>query len=306
MTHKKLLEEIITQYQNNEAFISKENEQLLTQIKQQHQMLAEQADAKMDSLHQEMVTELTNAVSANNKADIEELNQQYTAKLNETKKELQEIVTQSQNNNETFISKGNEQLLTRIKQQHQMLAEQADVKMDSLHQEMVTELTNAVSANNKADIEELNKQYITKLNETKEELEKIVTQSQNNNETFISKGNEQLLARIKQQHQMLAEQADNKIESLHQKMATELNETKKELEERIDSYYYQMMSINQYKLIEAKKEIEAKIDSNFYKMLSTNQRLSEEITSLQKDISIIMETLQLILTNMLLDEVEEK
>lgn len=48
-----------------------------------------------------------------------------------------------------------------------------------------------------------------------------------------------------------------------------------------------------------------KIDSQFSQILNINKTLSEQISGLQKDTAVIMEILQLILTNMLLDEVPE-
>jgi len=58
------------------------------------------------------------------------------------------------------------------------------------------------------------------------------------------------------------------------------------------------------KLENVKTELLDKLEENFSQMMNASKSLSDGIANLQKDTAVIMETLQLILTNMMLDNVE--
>ena len=62
-----------------------------------------------------------------------------------------------------------------------------------------------------------------------------------------------------------------------------------------------------YLRVEAvRAELSVKIDENLNMVLGSLKTLSDGMTDIQKDTAVIMETLQLILTNMMLDTVDIK
>lgn len=71
-----------------------------------------------------------------------------------------------------------------------------------------------------------------------------------------------------------------------------------ELKRSIDAY--------NSKLDEVKNGLIEKMDTQFSQMLQIHKALSAQMADLQKDSAIIMETMQIILTNMLIDEVRKE
>ena len=55
-----------------------------------------------------------------------------------------------------------------------------------------------------------------------------------------------------------------------------------------------------------KEETFEKLDTQMTQILEVNRNLAEKVVNLQKDTAIIMETLQLILTNMMLNKVPDQ
>ncbi|GEM_PF-2284923 len=136
-------------------------------------------------------------------------------------------------------------------------------------------------------------------------------------------GNEELRANLKShiadktaQAQSLAQEfADRQseeISTLSAEMNHKLNVLQSELSTQIHSvtaeYSETMIQklTQEYdaKLENLKSELFEKLDENFFQVISTGKLLSDGINNLQKDTAVIMETLQLILTNMMLDSVE--
>ena len=76
------------------------------------------------------------------------------------------------------------------------------------------------------------------------------------------------------------------------------DETKKQVMVFVES--------SQQKTLTAMNELSEKMDTQFSELLQISECISDTINNLQKDTAVMMETLQLILTNMLIDKVENK
>lgn len=151
-------------------------------------------------------------------------------------------------------------------------------------------------------------------------LEEITVRSQNDNKalreqlqaqlTLFSESNTSIasdlseqLGDIKARQEELSEQTERRIKELHQQLGMELcsriTESNKAEINRLSEEYAE-------KLEQTQKELEEKMDLLFKKCVNMSNVFFEKLTDIQKDNAIIMETLQVILANMLIDGVNRK
>ena len=85
------------------------------------------------------------------------------------------------------------------------------------------------------------------------------------------------------------------MEELSEKYTSEINNLKTELSSQLEKLHDSL-----------KEETFEKLDTQMTQILEVNRNLAEKVVNLQKDTAIIMETLQLILTNMMLNKVPDQ
>ena len=145
--------------------------------------------------------------------------------------------------------------------------------------------------------------------------EMISEQMNNSNEDLRESLRSQIADKTSQVQTMaqgLADRQSAEIMALSDKINTKLNNLKNEISFEINNAAESNseMIINKLtqdydeKLKALKSEILEKLDESFYVMLNANKSLSDGIANIQKDTAVIMETLQLILTNMMLNNVQ--
>ena len=143
----------------------------------------------------------------------------------------------------------------------------------------------------------------------------ISEQMNNSNEDLRESLRSQIADKTSQVQTMaqgLADRQSAEIMALSDKINTKLNNLKNEISFEINNAAESNseMIINKLtqdydeKLKALKSEILEKLDESFYVMLNANKSLSDGIANIQKDTAVIMETLQLILTNMMLNNVQ--
>ncbi len=112
--------------------------------------------------------------------------------------------------------------------------------------------------------------------------------------------------------QHITEQLTWTNQSLTQKYDAETQILKTELSEKINQATGEQSAIVIQQLTQdydekiefLRKELSEKIDAKYDEIIQANAALAQGITNIQKDTAIIMKTLQLILTNMMLNTVE--
>lgn len=114
--------------------------------------------------------------------------------------------------------------------------------------------------------------------------------------TQITDSNEALREQLKSQVLESANKSEKSVvEELSEKYTSEINNLKTEFNNQLEKLNDNL-----------KEETFEKLDTQMTQILKVNQNLAEKIVNLQKDTAIIMETLQLILTNMMLNKVPDK
>lgn len=114
--------------------------------------------------------------------------------------------------------------------------------------------------------------------------------------TQITDSNEALREQLKSQiSENINENGKSAVQELSEKYTSEINRLRTELSKQFEELHDNL-----------KKEIFEKLDIQITQILEVNQKLSEQVVNLQKDTAIIMETLQLILTNMMLNKVPDQ
>ena len=112
----------------------------------------------------------------------------------------------------------------------------------------------------------------------------------------ITDSNEALREQLKSQVLESANKSEKSVvEELSEKYTAEINNLKTEFSNQLEKLHDNL-----------KEETFEKLDTQMTQILKVNQNLAENIVNLQKDTAIIMETLQLILTNMMLNKVPDK
>lgn len=114
--------------------------------------------------------------------------------------------------------------------------------------------------------------------------------------TQITDSNEALREQLKSQ--VLENASKNEksvVEELSEKYTSEINNLKTELSSQLEKLHDSL-----------KEETFEKLDTQMTQILEVNRNLAEKVVNLQKDTAIIMETLQLILTNMMLNKVPDQ
>ncbi len=112
----------------------------------------------------------------------------------------------------------------------------------------------------------------------------------------ITDSNEALREQLKSQVLASASKSEKSVvEELSEKYTFEINNLKTEFSNQLEKLHYNL-----------KEETFEKLDTQMTQILKVNQNLAENIVNLQKDTAIIMETLQLLLTNMMLNKVPDK
>ena len=147
----------------------------------------------------------------------------------------------------------------------------------------------------------------------------------------VSQGNEALREQLKAQISEKAENTRTAAQEIAERQSRELNELSAMLNNRLDSIKIELteqikaetdnigsdidgkadkmenLIRELYLRVEAvRAELSVKIDENLNMVLGSLKTLSDGMTDIQKDTAVIMETLQLILTNMMLDTVDIK
>lgn len=112
----------------------------------------------------------------------------------------------------------------------------------------------------------------------------------------ITDSNEALREQLKSQVLESASKSEKGVvEELSEKYTSEINNLKTEFNNQLEKLHDNL-----------KEETFEKLDTQMTQILKVNQNLAENIVNLQKDTAIIMETLQLLLTNMMLNKVPDK
>lgn len=114
--------------------------------------------------------------------------------------------------------------------------------------------------------------------------------------TQITDSNETLREQLKSQVLESASKNEKSVvEELSEKYTSEINNLKTELSSQLEKLHDSL-----------KEETFEKLDTQMTQILEVNRNLAEKVVNLQKDTAIIMETLQLILTNMMLNKVPDQ
>lgn len=114
--------------------------------------------------------------------------------------------------------------------------------------------------------------------------------------TQITDNNEALREQLKSQVLESASKNEKSVvEELSEKYTSEINNLKTELSSQLEKLHDSL-----------KEETFEKLDTQMTQILEVNRNLAEKVVNLQKDTAIIMETLQLILTNMMLNKVPDQ
>ena len=114
--------------------------------------------------------------------------------------------------------------------------------------------------------------------------------------TQITDSNEALREQLKSQVlESASKNEKNVVEELSEKYTSEINSLKTELSSQLEKLHDSL-----------KEETFEKLDTQMTQILEVNRNLAEKVVNLQKDTAIIMETLQLILTNMMLNKVPDQ
>ena len=114
--------------------------------------------------------------------------------------------------------------------------------------------------------------------------------------TQITDSNETLREQLKSQVLESASKNEKSVvEELSEKYTSEINNLKTELSSQLEKLHDSL-----------KEETFEKLDTQMTQILEVNRNLAEKVVNLQKDTAIIMETLQLILTNIMLNKVPDQ
>lgn len=147
--------------------------------------------------------------------------------------------------------------------------------------------------------------------------EMIVTQMSNGNDAL----REQLKSQILDENnrtQTFAQELVNKQCNEFSELSKEINSRLNAIQIELKSEIFNAMSNNSEMMIQKiaqdydekienlKSELHRKLDTQLYHMMSASKSLADGIANLQKDTAVIMEILQLILTNMMLNKVESE
>ncbi len=155
---------------------------------------------------------------------------------------------------------------------------------------------------NKKLFEEITAQSQNDNKALREQLQTQLALLNESNTSIASELSEQLKSITKNQEE-LSLQMESRIKDLHGQLTSDLcrriTESNKSDINRLSEEYTG-------KLEQTKKELEEKMDLLFKKCINIGNVFFEKITGIQKDNAIIMETLQVILTNMLIDGVNKK
>ena len=112
-------------------------------------------------------------------------------------------------------------------------------------------------------------------------------------------------------YEMLSTQITDSNEALREQLKSQVLESasknEKSVVEELSEKYTSELSSQLEKLHDSlKEETFEKLDTQMTQILEVNRNLAEKVVNLQKDTAIIMETLQLILTNMMLNKVPDQ
>ena len=149
-------------------------------------------------------------------------------------------------------------------------------------------------------------------------LEELTSQSQVNNEALreqirsyiqtVEETQKSTVLSIHEQLEKIRVQQDAMNCHYEQKMETLSQQVVSDLYQKVSKYT--QSSLNQVyvefikRLNEAKEELEGRMEQQNAQFLRIYKSLSESMDNIQKDNAIIMETLQLILANLLIDKIE--
>lgn len=153
------------------------------------------------------------------------------------------------------------------------------------NKKLLEELTNQSQVNNEALREQL-RSYIQTVEETQK--------------STVLSIHEQL-EEIRVQQDAMNCHNEQKMETLSQQVVSDLyQKVSKYTQSSLNQVYVEFIK----RLNEAKEELEGRMEQQNAQFLRIYKSLSESMDNIQKDNAIIMETLQLILANLLIDKIE--
>ena len=153
------------------------------------------------------------------------------------------------------------------------------------NKKLLEELTNQSQVNNEALREQL-RSYIQTVEETQK--------------STVLSIHEQL-EEIRVQQDAMNCHSEQKMETLSQQVVSDLyQKVSKYIQSSLNQVYVEFIK----RLNEAKEELEGRMEQQNAQFLRIYKSLSESMDNIQKDNAIIMETLQLILANLLIDKIE--
>lgn len=145
----------------------------------------------------------------------------------------------------------------------------------------------------------------------------IVNQMNISNEELREQLSSQILEGTNQTGQNVAQELSNQYRAemnvLKDKFYNRLDDLKTELRSEIfskmdedtNALHEKNLTVYNQKMDRLKTEFHEEMDSQLNQMMSVTKSLADSIADLQKDTAIIMKTLQLILTNMMLNKISD-
>lgn len=147
--------------------------------------------------------------------------------------------------------------------------------------------------------------------------EMITSQMSTNNEELREQLKSQILEGTSQTGHNLAQELSDKysagINALQEQFNSKLDTVKadvlsgmeKNISDNSDVLFKRISEDYSRKIDVLSADINEKLDSQFSQIMEVNKSLADGIANIQKDTAIIMETLQLILTNMMLNKISD-
>lgn len=118
-------------------------------------------------------------------------------------------------------------------------------------------------------------------------------------QNIVQELSDRYCAEINSLQETLNNKLDNMYNDLKSEMASDMSDNSETLFRKISEDYSQKIESLQININE-------KLDVQLNQIMDISKSLADGITNLQKDTAIIMETLQLILTNMMLNKISDE
>lgn len=166
------------------------------------------------------------------------------------------------------------------------------------NKKLLDEIISQTSVNNDAIREKLRQQILEGTSETSKSMIADISEKYESGVSSIIEDFHQCNENLKKQfNDELAQKSENITEAINKGVShISCNQ----------AYHKALLSSYDQKLDELRTEINNRFDSLSNEMMNMGKALSDSIYNLQKDNSIIMESIHLILTNMLINGVDDK